>query len=114
MDGIVAFTLTLQGAVGSFAGFGVDDSHSLVSFFLLIWLALFGAVCINHLSERHDNVHLALNGLAMFAGGVLGNAVMRGTHLPLNNELVITATLALLGMSAAALVLLLTDARSEI
>lgn len=114
MDGIVEFFFLLQGTVGSIAGFGVDDEFSLASFFVLVWFAVFGAVCVNHLSERHDNVHLAFNMLAMFAGGMLGNAALRGTQLNLGNELILTATLALFGMSAAALVLLLTYAKTDI
>lgn len=114
MDGIVAIFAVMQGAIGTFAGFGADDSHSLASFFMVVWLALFGAVCINHLSERRDNMHLAVNALTMFAGGVIGNALLRGTQLQLGNELVLTSTLALFGMSAAALVLLLTYSRTQL
>lgn len=114
MENIVALFTMLQGSIGTFAGFGVDDSHSVASFLLVISLSLFGAVCLNHLSERQDNVHLTLNVLAMFAGGVIGNAMLRGLQVPLGNELVITITLALFGMSAAAVVMLLTYSRTEI
>ncbi len=114
MEHIAGFFSGLQGGIGTFAGFGADDSHSGASFSLLIALALFGAVCVSHLSERRDNVHLAFNVLAMFAGGVAGNAALRGTQLLIGNELVITVTLALFGMSAAAVLLLLTYGRSEI
>jgi hypothetical protein len=50
----------------------------------------------------------------MFAGGVIGNGLLRGLQLPLGNELVLTATLALFGMSVAALIMLLTYTRTEI
>jgi hypothetical protein len=66
------------------------------------------------LAERRDNFHFTFNVTAMFAGGVIGNAMLRGLHLPLGNELVITATLALFGMSAMALVLLLAYHRTDI
>ena len=114
MEHIAELFSWLQQTIGTFAGFGADDSHSGASFSLLIALALFGAVCVSHLSQRHDNVHLAFNVLAMFAGGVAGNAALRGTQLMLGNELVITVTLALFGMSAAAIVLLVTYAKTEI
>ena len=104
----------LQDRIGTFAGFGADDSYSGASFSLLICLALFGAVCVSHLSDRRDNVHLTFNVLAMFAGGVAGNAALRGTQLLLGNELVITVTLALFGMSAAAVLLLLTYGKTEV
>jgi hypothetical protein len=111
---IVEFFSWIQATIGSFAGLGADDSHSAASFILVVWLAVFGAVCLNHLSERRDNVHLGLNLLVMFAGGVVGNALLRGLQLPMNNEIVLTATLALFGMSVAALVLLLAYHRTEI
>jgi len=114
MEHIAEIFSVLQGAIGNFAGFGADDSHSGASFSLLIALALFGAVCVSHLSKRSDNVHLAFNVLAMFAGGVAGNAALRGTHVLLGNELVITVTLALFGMSAAAILLLVTYGRTEV
>jgi hypothetical protein len=60
MDEIVEF-FSGSRPVGSFAGLGADDSHSAASFILVLWLAVFGAVCLNHLSERRDNVHLAFN-----------------------------------------------------
>jgi hypothetical protein len=104
MDGVVAIFSLLHGHVANVAGFGIDNSYSVASFCMIVALALFGAVCLNHLSERRDNVHLAFNVLAMFAGGVLGNAMLRGLHLPLVNELVVTATLALFGMTVAALI----------
>ena len=114
MEWIVEFFSLIQGTVGTIAGFGVDDEFSMASFLLLLWFALFGAVCINHYAERHDNVHLAFNALAMFAGGVLGNAMLRGMQLPLGNELLVTSTLALFGMSAAALILLVTYSKTDI
>ncbi len=49
----------------------------------------------------------------MFAGGIAGNAAFRGLQLTIGNELVLTVTLALFGMSAAALVLLLTYSRTQ-
>lgn len=114
MDWIVEFFSLIQGTVGAFAGFGVDDEFSVASFLIVVWFALFGAVCINHFSERHDNVHLAFNAVTMFAGGVLGNAALRGVQLPMGNELVLTSTLALFGMSAAALILLVTYSKTDI
>jgi hypothetical protein len=76
---------------------------------------LFGAVCLNHLAERRDILHLGFNvSLAMFVGGVIGNALLRGAYMPLGNDLLITATLALLGMSVMALVLLVTYVKTEI
>ena len=113
MGNVVAIFSWIQNSVGTFAGFGVDDSHSVASFLLVIALAMFGAACLSHLSGRRDNVHLALNVLAMFAGGVIGNAILRGLQLPMGNELVLTATLALFGMSAAAIILLLTYNRTQ-
>jgi hypothetical protein len=114
VEHISEFFSGFQASVGTFAGFGADDSHSGASLSLLIALALFGAVCVSHLSERRDNTHLAFNVLAMFAGGVAGNAALRGTQLLLGNELVITVTLALFGMSVAAILLLMTYGRTEI
>lgn len=114
MEKIVEILAWIQMSVGTFAGFGADDTYSSASFIAIIWLALFGAVCLNHISQRHDNVHLAFNSLAMFAGGVAGNAVLRGIQLPLGHELIITATLALFGMSVAALALLFAYGRTEI
>jgi hypothetical protein len=114
MEKIAEFFIWIQMSVGSFAGLGADDTYSAASFIMILWLALFGAVCLNHISKRHDNVHLAFNSLAMFAGGVVGNALLRGMQLPLGHELIITATLALFGMSVAALVLLFTYGRTEI
>jgi hypothetical protein len=114
MDGIVGFFDALQRYVGAIAGFGVSESYSVASFCLLIGLSIFGALCINHIGRRHDNVHLLLNVLVMFAGGVIGNGLLRGLQLPLGNELVLTATLALFGMSVAALIMLLTYTRTEI
>lgn len=114
MDQIVEFFSVFQSTIGTLAGFGVDDSFSAASFIVVLWFAVFGAVCLNHLSERHDNVHLAFNILVMFAGGVFGNAALRGIHLNLGNDLILTATLSLFGMSAAALVLLLTYAKTDI
>ena len=113
MDNIVAIMTVLQSTIGTFAGFGVDDSHSVASFLMVISLALFGAACLSHMSDRRDNVHMALNVLTMFAGGVVGNALLRGLQLPLGNELVLTVTLALFGMSAAAVALLLTYNRTQ-
>jgi len=113
MDDVVAVFSLLQSMIGTFAGFGVDDSHSLASFLLVVSLALFGAACLGQLSDRRDNVHVALNVLTMFGGGVVGNALLRGLQLPLGNELVLTVTLALFGMSAAAVGLLLTYHRSQ-
>lgn len=113
MEDIVAIFAWIQGSVGTFAGFGVDDSHSVASFLMVVSLALFGAAFVNQLCERRDNVHLAFNVVTMFAGGVIGNAVLRGMQLPLGNELVVTITLALFGMSAAALFLLLTYNRTQ-
>ncbi len=113
MENIAAIFSSLQASVGTFAGFGVDDSHSVASFLMVIALSLFGAVSISHMAERHDNVHLTFNVLVMFVGGVMGNAMFRGLQLPLGSELVITATLALLGMSAAALALLVTYSRTD-
>lgn len=114
MDGILAFFAALQGYVGTFAGFGVDDSHSVASFCLVTALAMFGTLCLNYVSERHDNVHLSINLVSMFAGGVTGNALLRGMQLPFGNELVLTGTLALFGMSVAALLLLVTYSKTEI
>ncbi|HUF44965.1 MAG TPA: hypothetical protein VMN43_06450 [Aestuariivirgaceae bacterium] len=113
MGQIVSVFSLLQDRISSFAGFGIDDSHSVASFCVVVSLALFGAVCLNHLSERHDNVHLAFNVVAMFAGGVIGNALLRTLHLPLGNELVLTTTLALFGMSVMAVILLLAYRRTE-
>jgi hypothetical protein len=113
MENIAALFAWIQASVGTFAGFGVDDSHSVASFLMVIALALFGAVCVNQYSERRDNVHLTINLLAMFAGGIAGNAALRGLQLTLGIELVLTVTLALFGMSAAALVLLLTYSRTQ-
>ena len=113
MENVAAIFSSLQATVGTFAGFGVDDSHSVASLLLVIALSMFAAVSISHLAERHDNVHLAINVLVMFIGGVVGNAVFRGLQLPLGSELVITATLALLGMSAAALALLVTYTKTD-
>lgn len=114
MDGIVEFFSLLQSTIGAFAGLGVDDSHSAMSFMMLAWLAVFGAICLNRLADREDNMHLALNALVMFAGGVLGNAMLRGVQFPLYNELVLTATLSLLGMSVAALVMLLAYGKTQL
>lgn len=114
MDGIVGLFDTLQRYVGAIAGFGVNESYSVASFCLLVALSIFGALCISHIGKRRDNAHLLLNVLVMFAGGVAGNAMLRGLQLPLGNELVLTVTLALFGMSVAALFLLLTYTRTEI
>jgi hypothetical protein len=114
MDEIVAVLSMFQNAVGAFAGFGVDNSYSVASFCLVIALAIFGAVCLSHLAERRDILHLGFNMTAMFAGGVIGNAMLRGAYMPLGNDLLITATLALLGMSVMALVLLVTYIKTEI
>ncbi|HUE47229.1 MAG TPA: hypothetical protein VMO81_13345 [Aestuariivirgaceae bacterium] len=114
MESIAEFLVRIQMSIGTFAGTGADDTYSVASFLAIIWLALFGAVCLNHISQRHDNVHLAFNALAMFAGGVAGNALLRGMQLPLGHELIVTATLALFGMSVAALALLFTYGRSDI
>ena len=113
MDSVVGVFALLQSTIGTFAGFGVDDSHSVASLLMVISLALFGAACLSHLSDRRDNVHLALNVLTMFAGGVIGNALLRGLQLPLGNEVVLTGTLALFGMSAAAIGLLVTYNRTQ-
>jgi hypothetical protein len=113
MENIAALFAWIQASVGTFAGFGVDDSHSVASFLMIVSLALFGAACLRQLSDRRDNVHLAVNVLTMFAGGVIGNALLRGLQLPLGNELVLTVTLALFGMSAAAIALLLTYNRTQ-
>ena len=91
MDGIVGFFDALQRYVGAIAGFGVSESYSVASFCLLVGLSIFGALCINHIGKRHDNVHLLLNVLVMFAGGVIGNGLLRGLQLPLGNELVLVA-----------------------
>jgi hypothetical protein len=114
MESIAEFFVWIQMSVGTFAGLGADDTYSAASFIAIVWLALFGAICLNHISQRHDNVHLAFNALAMFAGGVIGNAVLRGMQLPLGHELILTATLALFGMSVAALALLFAYGRSDI
>ena len=114
MEGIAELFTWIQMSVGAFAGLGADDTYSVASFLAIVSLSLFGAVSLNHMADRHDNVHLAFNGLAMFAGGVLGNAVLRGMQLPLGHELIITVTLALFGMSVAALALLFVYARIEI
>ena len=114
MEKIAEFFVWIQMSVGKVAGTGADDTFSAASFIAILWLALFGAVCLNHLSQRHDNVHLAFNVLAMFAGGVAGNAMLRGMQLPLGHELIVTATLALFGMSVAALALLFAYGRSDV
>jgi hypothetical protein len=114
MESIAEFFVWLQMSIGGFAGTGADDTFSTANFIAILWLALFGAICLNHISRRHDNVHLAFNALAMFAGGVFGNALLRGMQLPLGHELVVTATLALFGMSVAALALLFAYGRSDI
>ena len=114
MEKIAEFFVWIQTSVGTFAGLGADDTYSAASFIAIVWLALFGAICLNHIAQRHDNVHLAFNALAMFVGGVVGNAVLRGTQLSLGHELILTATLALFGMSVAALALLFAYARSDI
>jgi hypothetical protein len=113
MGNIVAIFSWIQAWVGTFAGFGVDDSHSVASFLMVISLSMFGAACVSHFSGRRDNVHVALNVLTMFAGGIIGNAILRGLQLPLANELVLTVTLALFGMSASAIILLLTYNRTQ-
>ena len=114
MEKIAEFLVWIQMSVGSFAGTGANDTFSAASFIAILWLALFGAICLNHISQRHDNVHLAFNALAMFTGGVIGNALLRGMQLPLGHELIVTATLALFGMSVAALALLFTYGRTDI
>ncbi len=114
MDKIAEFFIWIQMSVGTFAGLGADDTFSAASFLAIVSLSLFGAVCLNHIAKRHDNVHLAFNALAMFAGGVFGNAMLRGMQLPLGHELIVTVTLALFGMSVAALALLFTYGRSDI
>jgi hypothetical protein len=114
MESIAEFFTWIQMSIGIFAGLGADDTFSVANFLAILWLALFGAVCLNHMSERHDNVHLAFNVLVMFAGGVFGNALLRGMQLPLGHELIVTVTLALFGMSVAALFLLFAYARTEI
>jgi hypothetical protein len=114
MENVVEFFVRIQMSVGRIAGTGADDTYSAASFIAILWLALFGAVCLNHFSKRHDNVHLAFNALAMFAGGVIGNALLRGMQLQLGHELIVTSTLALFGMSVAALALLFAYGRSDI
>jgi hypothetical protein len=114
MDEVIALLSMFQNAVGTFAGFGVDNSYSIASFCMVIALAIFGAVCLSHLAERRDILHLGFNATAMFAGGVIGNAMLRGAYMPLGNDLLITATLALLGMSVMALVLLVTYMKTEV
>ncbi len=114
MDEFIAVLYLLQGRISQFAGFGIGNSYSVASFCLVVILALIGGASLNHLAERRDSFHLTFNVTAMFAGGVIGNAVLRGLHMPFGNELVITVTLALFGMSAMALVLLLAYHRTDI
>ena len=114
MDDLIAVLYLMQGRISEFAGFGIGNSYSVVSFCMVVSLALMGAVGLNQMAERRDNFHLSFNVTAMFAGGVIGNAMLRGLDLPFNNELVITVTLALFGMSAMALVLLLAYHRTDI
>jgi hypothetical protein len=114
MTDLVALFSVFQDAIGSFAGFGVDNRYSIASFSLLIALSFFAAFCLNHVAERRKTFHLSLSVLAMFVGGVVANGLLRGTFLPLGNELLITATLALLGMSVMALLLLVTYLKTEI
>ena len=113
MENVAAIFSSLQATVGTFAGFGVDDSHSVASLLLVIALSMFASVSVSHLAERHDNVHLAVNVVVLFIGGVVGNAAFRGLQLPLGSELVITATLARFVMSAAARDLLVTYSKTD-
>lgn len=113
MDSIVSLFVTAQTIVGKIAGFGVDDSYSAASFTLLVAMSLFGTACISHLAERTGGLHLAFNLIVMFAGGVFANAVLRGVHLPLGHELLVTTVLTLIGMTATALVLLVTYRKTD-
>lgn len=111
MDAIVDLFASIQFMIGRIAGFGVG--HAGASFSLLIAMALFATACISHLADRTAPLHLGFNFLAMFAAGVFGNAVLRGLHLPLGHELLVTATLTLAGMTAMAVALLFTYRRTD-
>lgn len=111
MEDIVALYFTFQDLIGSIAGFGV--SYATASFSLLVAMSLFGTACISHLAERTDMFHLGFNLTAMFAAGVIGNAMLRGLHLPLGHELLITTALSLTGMMVMAVILLFTYRRTD-
>lgn len=113
MSEFLGFLSSLQGSIAAIAGFGDHSGTATTNFLLLVALSIFGAQYLNRLTDRHTSFHLALSLSTMFLGAIIGNALLRGIHMPLGHELLVTATFALFGMAATGLLLIFAYRKVE-